>query len=183
MKSNKPSVSYSHIPCPETRERRVLLPNIHRLRPSHHMFCIPHSRKYHAAPRNNRNLHRIFPSFLLFPGLFHQSLLGRASTRHGSREEEIPQSWIGFLCGWGMDLHCCLHLAGIDTEPLHSGILSRGNSTGDVWLAGAQWRAVYRYCPHRGVFVAHLDLGREERDLATWRAIPAKIHHSMVRFA
>jgi hypothetical protein len=87
------------------------------------MFGIPLSRKHHAIPRDICDLHRIVPSFLLFPDLFHQSLLGRTSTQHGSREEELPQSRLSFPRGWNMDLYRRLHLVEIDTGSLRSEIL------------------------------------------------------------
>ena len=73
--------SYPHLLRPKARERRVLLPNTHRLRPPHHMFCVPLPRKHHATPRNNRNIHCIIPGYRLFPSLFHQGFLGRTSSR------------------------------------------------------------------------------------------------------
>ena len=118
-----PCFSYPHIPRPKTRQRRLLLPNLYHLRPSHHVFSVSLSRKHHPVPRDDRDLHRIFPCLLIFSDLFHQVFLGRASTRRGSRGEEIPQSWIGFLSGWNMDLYRRLHLVEVDAEALRSGIL------------------------------------------------------------
>jgi hypothetical protein len=145
------------------------------------MFGIPFSGKHNAIPRDNRNLHCVVPSLLLFPGLFHQSFLGQASTRHGSREEEIPQPRVGFPCRWNMDLHHRLHLVGLNTESLRPGVLCRENSTRYTRPAMVWWRTGYRYHCCRGDFVAYPDCAGEERDLATWRAIPAKVRHGMVR--
>ena len=93
------------------------------------MFGIPHPTEHHTVPRNNRTLYCVIPSFHLFPGLFSQSFLGRTPTRRGSREEKLSQSWIGFLRRWNMDLYCHLHLVGINTGSLHSGILFHHNGT------------------------------------------------------
>ena len=154
------------------------------------MFHIPLSTKHHTISRDDCNLHRVIPSFLLFPILFHQSFLGRKSTRRSSRDEGIPQPRIGFPRSWNMDLHRRLHLVWIDTGSLHSGILwcpddasslcCANDSPGKVRSRRADLEFVVnrRHC--RGIFVVRLDRAGKEGDLATWRAIPAKVCYSMV---
>ena len=46
-----------------------------------------------------------------------------------------------------------------------------------VHLRSVGWDSAYR----SGAFVAGLDPFSEKRDLATWRAVPAKVCHSVVR--
>ena len=185
-----PPASYPHIPCPKTGERRVLLPNVNRLRSPHHMFRVPLSTKHHAISCNSCTHHRIFPGLPLFPVLFHQGFLGRTSTRCGSREGEVPQPRIGFLRCCNMDIHRCLHLVGIDEESLHSEILSlwygaRSLRLGCVkprrdGLATALLESGVQSLYYHSIFVVHRDRAGKEGNLATRRAIPAKVCHSMV---
>ena len=71
-----PPASYPHIPCPKSGERCVLLSNVDRLCPSHHMHRIPLSTKHHVISCISCKHHRVVPSLLLFPVLFHQGFLG-----------------------------------------------------------------------------------------------------------
>ena len=65
--------------------------------PPHHMFHIHLTSKHYTTPRDNRTHHRVVPGLHLFCGLFHQSLLGRAPARHGSRKENYLNRGLVFL--------------------------------------------------------------------------------------
>ena len=176
--------SYPHTLCPKARQRRVLLPNVYGVYPSHNMHRIPLPEKHHAISRSDSSPHRIIPSFHLFSGLFHQSFLGETSTRRGSREEGIPQSGIGFHCGWDVDCHFCLR-SEPDGGALFSGILSCHNDpchlVGYFFSKPFHLESVgHRNC-RSGAFVVRLNLFGEKGDLAARRAVPAKVYHSVVR--
>jgi len=172
--------SYPHIQRPKTGERRILLPDLHRLCHPHYMFCIPLPSKHHAPPCNNRNRHCIVPSLHLLSGLFHQSFLGRTPARRSSWKEKLPEPRIGFPCHWNMDLHCHLHLAEIDAGSLHSGILWDLNYTRGTRYTGVDWFRICRHLCYCGGLMDRLDRVGEERDLATRGTIPTKILHGVV---
>ena len=144
---------------------------------------LPTDTEHHTTPRNNRDLHRIISSFHIFPGLFHQSFLGRASTRHGSRKEKLFQSRIGSPRRWNLDRRCRLHFVEFNRGSLRSGILYDLNDATGVYPTRAVCTPTHRYRRDRGIVVGHLDRAGKERDLAARRAIQAKSCHSMVRYA
>lgn len=89
--------------------KRIKDASYYGVRPSHNVHNIPRPRQHHPTSPNGCDRHRVIPSLRLFSGLFHQSLLGRASTRRGTREDKIPQPVISFHRGWNMDHRFCLH--------------------------------------------------------------------------
>jgi hypothetical protein len=90
-----------------------------------------------------------------------------------------------------MDLHRRLHLVGVHTESLPSGILwshyaarrlhSTNIKSGSVGPGRTPLEFVVNCRHHRGNFVDRFDRACEGGDLATWRTIQAKVRYSMVR--
>ena len=80
-----------------------------------------------------------------------------------------------------MDLHCRLHIVGVNTASLCSGVLQDHNGTRSI-LSKLDHRPDLYSGGYRGVLLGHLDRGGEERYLAVRRALQAKVCHCMVRF-
>jgi len=89
-----------------------------------------------------------------------------------------------------MDLHDCLYLVKIDTELLHSEILRFHNGArilrsgcvepASVGSGRAPCESVVQSWHCRVILVARFDRAGKEGDLATRRAIPAKVCYNMV---